>query len=153
MYCTSFPEIQTMQTLIGCSLLITLQTAAVVWRSLPPCRTRAEASEAARDASAASLRAAPVWRSLREGWRHEIVGIVDEDELVRHPGQTQHPLDEAGAAHHGEVVAVAACVLVLLDELVQPDHVHERQAPQVQHDVTDARGLRIQALDHLGDLR
>jgi hypothetical protein len=34
-----------------------------------------------------------------------------------------------------------------------PDYVHERQAPQVQRDVADARGSRIQVVEHLGELR
>jgi hypothetical protein len=34
-----------------------------------------------------------------------------------------------------------------------PEHVHERQAVQVQHDVAQAIGLGFQAVEHLCDLR
>ena len=88
------------------------------------------------DSSASS--ATPPARPRR---RHEVVGVVDEDEKLLDPGQLQHPLDRVGAAHHGEVVAVAAGELVLPDELVQPGDVHERQAAQVQHDVAHAVGF------------
>jgi len=62
-------------------------------------------------------------------------------------------VDRVGAAHDGEVVTVAAGVLVLPNELMQPEHIHERQAAQVQHDVPHAGRLRVQAIKHLGDLR
>ena len=62
-------------------------------------------------------------------------------------------LDRGSAAHHREVVPVAAGVLVLPDQLAQRGHVHEGQAAQVQHDVAHAGGLRLELVDHLGDLR
>ena len=69
------------------------------------------------------------------------------------PGQRQHPLDRVRTAHHGEVVPVAARELMLPEELLQPEHVHEGEAAQVQHDVTHAIGLWVQAIEHLCDLR
>ena len=51
-------------------------------------------------------------------WR-EIVGVVDEHELLRDAGQFQQPLDRGRAAHDREVVPVAARELVLPDELAQ----------------------------------
>ncbi len=59
-------------------------------------------------------------RSVRDGWRHEVIGVVYKNEHLFDPGQLQHTLYFVRAAHHGEVVTVAAGELVLPDELVQP---------------------------------
>jgi len=46
-------------------------------------------------------------------WRHEVVGVIDEDEKLFDAGDLQDALYLGGAAHDGEVVAVRSGVFVL----------------------------------------
>src|SRR4051794_26281954 len=81
----------------------------------------------------------------------EVVRVVDEDEEFLRLGQPQEELDGRRAAHQGEVVVVRPGEVVLLEELAESGEIHERQAAQVQDDVSQAVRLGPEVVDQRGD--